>query len=82
MKTTALQTKSNLSFIQHFTKGANPCPDGIKIGHCQFQINKRNGDIHLFKMLHELGSVKGIRLAKFNVPEQHPVGSALLDSIE
>ena len=67
-----------LSFLQDLEKSADPCPDCIKIGHCQFQVDKRDGDIRIFEMFHELGAVEGIRLAEFNVPEQYPVSLWLL----
>ena len=66
-----------LAAFQYLTEGIDPGPDSIKIGRGQFQINKSNRNALFLEAIHELGPVIGIRLAKFYIPEQHPVSPGI-----
>ena len=68
---------SNLTAFQYFTESVDSGLNSIKIGCGQLQIDKSDRDALFLEQVHELGSVKGIRLAKFDIPEQHAVSPGI-----
>jgi len=64
-----LPTYELIRLRQHLTKGADPGPKRIKVGHGQFKVNEGNRNTGIFDMFHELRPVKGIGFTEFDVPE-------------
>ena len=54
---------------QHLPKRTDSGSDGVEVGHGQFKVNEGNRNSGVFEMFHELGPVKCIGFAEFDIPE-------------